>query len=413
MKLTIAKIETAKIPPGKSELKLWDGDVSGLYLRLRSSGARSWVYRYRADGGGRSAAVKSVKLGNYPAVPLEAARKAAKAHAGQVAKGHDPAEQRQETRRREKATLGLLLAEDGPYERSLKTRGIVTTKDVMSRLRRGLVQLMNVDAAKLTRLDFVEAFNALEDLPGAQHGLRKECRAFLEWTVNSGLAPHNVLAGYRRPQKSRTQRIEEAAKRRALTDADLAKVWPAAERCGKFGSMIKLGFLTAMRRGELAGLRWDDIHADRIVLGAAVTKTGAVHQIPLTPLMREILASQPRTTSPLVFPSDRTGRRMSGWGLRMDTLVAAADIGPWKIHDTRRTCRTLMSRCGVPDPAAEMAIGHVKATLIGIYNLDEQWSQRLDAFERVSAHIGKLTGSNVVPITARQSRKGKGATRPA
>ena len=307
--------------------------------------------------------------------------------------GSDPAQARQEKRRRENATLGILLAEDGPYEKGLKKRGIITTKEMMSRLRRGLAKLMNVDVAKLTRLDFVEAFNALEDLPGAQHGLRKEARAFVEWAVNNGLSRHNVLAGYRRPPKSRMQKVEEAAKRRALTDPDIVKVWQAAGTCGTFGELIQLGLLTAMRRSELSTLHWADIAADRIVLGASVTKTGAPHSIPLTPMMRSILERQPRTTSPLVFPSDRTGRPMRGWGPLMEKLVAAADIGPWKIHDTRRTCRTLMSRCGVPDPAAELAIGHVKATLIGIYNLDEQWTVRVDAFTRVSDHIGKLVAS--------------------
>ena len=389
-KLTIALIRDVEIPPGKTETKLWDSVVSGLYLRCFASGSRSWVYRYRANGGGRSAKQKPIKIGNFPAVSIDAARDAAKGHAGAIAKGGDPAQVRQEIRRRENAALGMLLAEDGPYERSLKKRGIVTKKDMLSRLRRGLVKLMTVDIAKLTRLDFVEAFDALEDLPGAQHGLRKECRAFIEWAVNNGLTPHNVLAGYRRPQKSRTQKVVEAAKRRALTDPEIVKVWRAADACGNFGALIRVALLTAMRRSELSHLHWADIAPDRIELGAAVTKTGAPHSIPLTPLMRSILERQPRTTSPLVFPSGRTGRAMRGWGPLMEKLVAAADIGPWKIHDTRRTCRTLMSRCGVPDPAAELAIGHVKATLIGIYNLDQQWSVRVDAFTRVSDHIAKL-----------------------
>ena len=47
-----------------------------------------------------------------------------------------------------------------------------------------------------------------------------------------------------------------------------------------------------MRRGELSGLRWDDIKADRIVLDARHTKTGVDHEIPLTGLMREVLATQ-------------------------------------------------------------------------------------------------------------------------
>ena len=40
-KLTVTDIEQAEIPPGKDELKLWDGVVSGLYLRLRLGGSRS------------------------------------------------------------------------------------------------------------------------------------------------------------------------------------------------------------------------------------------------------------------------------------------------------------------------------------------------------------------------------------
>ena len=60
---------------------------------------------------------------------------------------------------------------------------------------------------------------------------------------------------------------------------------------------MRLALLTAMRRGELSGLRWSDIKADRIVLEAQHTKTGAAHEVPLTELMREVLARQPRTSS--------------------------------------------------------------------------------------------------------------------
>ena len=113
-KLTIAKIETAKVPSGKTEIKLRDSLVSGLYLRISASGGRRWYYRYRTDSG----EVRPLKIGDYPTLPIDSARDAAKAHAGQVAKGDDPARVRQEKRRREPATLGKLLAVDGSYERA-------------------------------------------------------------------------------------------------------------------------------------------------------------------------------------------------------------------------------------------------------------------------------------------------------
>ena len=91
-------METADQETG--EVKLWDGATTGLHLRVFAGGGRSWVFRYRADGGGRAAKIRSVKLGVYPAVSIDAARDAARQHAGAVAKGLDPAQLRQETRRR-------------------------------------------------------------------------------------------------------------------------------------------------------------------------------------------------------------------------------------------------------------------------------------------------------------------------
>ena len=40
-KLTIARIDSVRVPPGKNEVKLWDGAVPGLCLRCFASGARS------------------------------------------------------------------------------------------------------------------------------------------------------------------------------------------------------------------------------------------------------------------------------------------------------------------------------------------------------------------------------------
>ena len=84
---------------------------------------------------------KSVKIGDYPALSIDAATNIAKIFAGQVAKGNDPAQERSEKRRKEKATVGSLLAVDGPYERDLTARHIVKKREVLSVLRRGLSAL--------------------------------------------------------------------------------------------------------------------------------------------------------------------------------------------------------------------------------------------------------------------------------
>jgi integrase len=105
--------------------------------------------------------------------------------------------------------------------------------------------------------------------------------------------------------------------------------------------------------------------------------------------MRALFNAQPRTSSPLVFPSPRTGKEMAGWSKLAPRAVRESGV-TFRLHDLRRTTRTLMSRLGVSEEIAELAIGHVRRGLVATYNKDTAWQARTDAFERVSAHVAQL-----------------------
>jgi len=130
-------------------------------------------------------------------------------------------------------------------------------------------------------------------------------------------------------------------------------------------------------------------------------KTGNPHEVPLTPLMRAVIAGAPVATSKLLFPSPATGGRLAGWTRWVTNLRQASGVD-FRLHDLRRTARTLMSRLDVPEDIAELAIGHVRADLIARYNKDEAWEGRRDAFERVSTHVAALIGARegaaVIPL---------------
>jgi integrase len=434
--LTKSRIEKAKVLPGTGQIMLWDSIVSGFGVRCLPGGSKTFVFRYRPNGGGRSVNPRLLKLGAFPSISLDDARTAARIEAGNVAKGKDPAQQRAEERRRNRATLGKLLAEDGPYELHLKERGLVNVKLALSSLRRGLKAHMATDVAALSRTDIVTAIAVLTKLGkrGAAAGLRKHARTFCEWTVAQGLAKFNPMAGLRAPSRTRHQRLQDVEqKSKALTDAELAKVWRAAQAlqdssqhgervAGSFGGLVQLALLTGMRRGELSLLRRDGhvltgdraiddrgINGERIHLPKGITKTAADHDIHLTALMRAVIAAQPRGLSPLLFPSRITGGQLKGW----TKMVAAfrADSGvDFGLHDLRRTVRTLMSRLGVAEDVAELAIGHQRADLVARYNKDAEWQGRVEAFEKVSAHISALLAEaaddrrNVIAMQGRDQR---------
>ena len=387
-KLTETIARSAVVPVGRRETVLWDGAVTGFGLRCYAGGVRTWIYRYRATGVGRRVASQTVTLGSWPKVSAETARRAALTQAGAVAGGRDPAAERREERRREKATLQVALDD---YERSLMQRRIVNVKTIMSALRRGLPKLMANDVRAITRGDYVMAIAAIErdGRMGAAEDLRKHSRTFAEWCVARGLADYNPLAGLRRPRLTRAERLEVTERGRALSDSELRDVWQTAENLGSFGGLMQLALLTGMRRGELSGLRWDAIKTDRIVLDARHTKTGVDHEIPLTGLMRQVLENISRTSSALVFPSSRTNTRILGWTKLVKKLVKVSGV-KLTMHDTRRTCRTLMSRLEVPEDVAELAIGHQRADLVARYNFDQAWRRRVEAFERVSTHVTQI-----------------------
>ena len=244
----------------------------------------------------------------------------------------------------DQATLGTLLAIDGPYERALKARHLVKTPEALSSLRRGLKHLMGVDIAKLTRRDLVEALDKLSHLPGAQYALRKFTRSLLEWAVNSGLVQANVLAGMRMAPRTRAQKLQEAAGRRALTNSEIAALWQAAT--GKFGALVKLALVTGMRRNEVSRpalgryarptascccrevTKTGDAARDPAhVVDAQYSQRAAAHDVAID------LPEQPDRQADvgLVFDENPTG----AWGRR--------GSAHGNMHDLRRTCRTLMT----------------------------------------------------------------------
>ena len=332
-----------------------------------------------------------VRIGVWPTISLNDARKAARDLAGQVARGSDPAAKRQAERAKSESTLGTLLAADGPYQRELQRRGIVNRKVVLSGLNRGLHRLRSKDVADLTRQNFVTAINLIEadGRPGAAQDLRKFSRTFLEWCVSSGRAHSNVLAGLRQPRRSRAERLKAASNGgRALSDDEICTLWQSAGGFGSFGGLVRLALLTGLRRGELAQLqRRRDVRSDRLMVQPEHAKSGAQHEVPLTALMRTVIAGE--SVAKLLFPSAVTGGRIQGWTKLVTRLQRASGVN-FTMHDLRRTARTLMSRLDVAEDIAELAIGHVRVDLIARYNRDQAWDARRNAFAKVSNHVAAL-----------------------
>lgn len=379
----------AVLPAGKTDLILWDTEVTGFALRVRPTG-KSWIVAYRPRGAGRSANMKRLKLASVGIVPrTAAARQLAREALGRVANGVDLLAERRAAQVREKARLGDLLER---YDQDLARRNYVNRKTVIAGLRAKMASLLQRDVREITGADLALIVERLEQAGqhGAAQDFRSRARAFFQWAmVKARILKVNPFAGLRKERTTRADRIAKAEHGRALSDVELATVWAAADPATGFGRLLRFYLLTGCRRGEGAGVAWSmlDAHRTRIDLPAAFVKQGRAHAVYVTPALADLLAQCPvDARSDLVFASWKTGRTISGWAPLLRSFAKRCPV-VFELHDLRRTFRTGLSRLGVAPDIAELALGHARSDLEATYNKDKREALVREAFERWAAHI--------------------------
>jgi Arm domain-containing DNA-binding protein len=111
MKLTKHLIDSQ--PAAASDIYLWDESPRGFGVRVRPSGAKTFVFSYRV-GSGRAARKARYTIGRFGSITLDQARKEAQLLTGQVAGGADPAALRiakREALERQERTVALVADE--------------------------------------------------------------------------------------------------------------------------------------------------------------------------------------------------------------------------------------------------------------------------------------------------------------
>lgn len=377
--LTDSVVARAAKPVDKPNYIIWDSKVPGFGIRI---GAKSsvWIVYYRNAGGKQ----RKMRLGSFPALGTDKARKLAKGVIGDVAGGTDPAQEKIELRRRAKAKVGTLLDE---YLEERKGRGIVAAQQEDSALRAGFGEkVLSSDVAAIDRRQIAGLIDKMsqDGRAGAAGYFRKSARTFLDWCVNNGMCQGNPLAGYRLPKRTKAEKLADEEKGRALPSSELSRIWIAAAEDTVFGRLVRFAILTGCRRDEAASLQreWIDRRAQIITVPAWLTKMGRDHIIPITSALSHLLDQCPKTASPFVFPASRAGRgkakpgndtqigKIKGWSKLKPRLAERAGVN-FTMHDLRRSLKTHVRELGFDQDIASLVVGHARDSFEVRYDKSE------------------------------------------
>ena len=377
---------TAKPRDGELQTDYFDTQVSGLALRVTQNGHRSWTF-HCSLGGKR----KRLTFGSYPAIPLASARTRADEAKAAVASGHDPSLAATETLQH---ICELYMARDGAKLRTAEWRKSVLDRHIYPTLGSRPI-------AEIRRSEIVRLLDRIEEGSGPVMATQTLAvlRKVMNWHATRSddfLSP--VVRGMARTKPS------ERARERVLTDDELRKVLRSAEGCGVYGFYLRFLLLTAARRSEVAGMTWAEINGRDWTLPGARNKTKLDLVRPLSRMAQDILEKLPKAAG-FVWSTNGGARAISDFGGFKRQLDAASGVKDWRLHDLRRTARSLMSRAGVLSDHAERCLGHVIGGVRGVYDRHEYHAEKQQAFEALAAIIDRIvTGTQAGVVQLKRKR---------
>ena len=385
--LTDTKVAAIK-PPAAGQEEHRDTKVTGLRLRVGTSGKKTWTVRARAGE-----KVINKKIGTYPAMKLAAARTAAEKLLEAIARdGSTEAADR---------TFGALADAWIEKKRADRKRNKSVEHQRRQLERHVLPKWRDRKLLAIRRADVRDLIEGIEGdvLPNRILAL---VRAVFRYALEREWIEASPAQGLRKPK-------DESARDRFLEMDEVKRVWEATSLLGyPYAPFVRLLLLTGQRRTEVASMRWSDVDLDagRWILKAGDTKSDRAHLVPLAGPAVDQLKGLPRFGE-FVFSTDGE-THIKGYAkgkARLDAFLTAAGdpLPPWTLHDVRRTVATHMVRLGVPMEIVARVLNHARAGVTAqVYALHEYEPEKRSALDRWAAEIKRVVErkkpAKVVPI---------------
>jgi integrase len=126
--------------------------------------------------------------------------------------------------------------------------------------------------------------------------------------------------------------------------------------------ILAVAFATGLRKGDILGLRWRDVDLDRGIISIQMQKTGDPIEIPLIPMLRDLLEQMKLQSglSQFVFSLGSKGQAIGDIKTAFRAALRRSGLAEkgYRFHDIRRTFARMLYNQGVLLTKIQRLLGH-------------------------------------------------------
>jgi len=360
MALTDVACRTAK--PQDKQYALKDG--GSLYLYIKPTGSKLWIYRYRLNN-----QANMYSIGSYPEVSLLEAREHMKKAKLQVKKGISPTRARDiEIRLNEKNLSDTLesIANEWINKRE-KEWSPTYHKQVKKMLEANVYpEIGKLPIRQISSRDILDVLEstAKRGAPSVAQLLKQWLDAIFRFAGSTSRVDNNPVSMLRgaisRPKPTH---------HRPLSKDEISKLMKALETYTGHSETviaIKLLMLTFVRTGELRKAKWSeiDLESARWKIPAEHMKKGRSHLVPISKQVNALFLELKKLTGnrEYLFPNKRKPNQcMSATTINraLERMKFAGEEGiGFSAHGFRATASTILYEYQYPSEVIEIQLAH-------------------------------------------------------